>query len=140
MLSARKIILTEPDCARLENVIYSGLAFVLRDKPYIQSLRGEIAIADVVPASEIPSDIVTMNSRVRLLFLDDGEEETYTLVYPEDANIKEGKLSVLAPIGTAILGSRVGDEVDWEVPSGTIRVRIEEILFQPERDAITSAG
>ena len=75
-----------------------------------------------------------MNSTVRLLDPRTKEVDTYTLVYPEDANIAEGKLSVLAPIGTAILGYRVGDVVRWQVPSGMTRVRIEELVFQPERD------
>jgi len=77
-----------------------------------------------------------MNSTVRLREFRDKDTETYTLVYPKDANIAEGKLSVLAPIGTAILGYRVGDWVEWQVPSGLIKFKIEELVFQPERDGV----
>jgi regulator of nucleoside diphosphate kinase len=79
-----------------------------------------------------------MNSTVRLRQLRSKEIETYTLVYPTDANIAEDKLSVLAPIGTAILGYRVGDRVEWQVPRGAIRFKIEELVFQPERDGVVA--
>ena len=79
-----------------------------------------------------------MNSTVRLRLMGSKEVETYTLVYPEGADIAEGKLSVLAPIGTAILGYRVGDIVQWQVPSGEIKLRIEELVYQPERDGVAA--
>jgi regulator of nucleoside diphosphate kinase len=65
--------------------------------------------------------------------LDDGETFEYTLVYPRDANAAEGRVSILAPIGTAILGCKAGDVVEWPVPAGTARLRIEDVVFQPER-------
>jgi regulator of nucleoside diphosphate kinase len=76
-----------------------------------------------------------MNSTVRLRDLDTGEEETYTLVYPAQANVEENRISVLAPVGTAIIGYRVGDAVTWRVPGGRVRLRVEEVLYQPERAA-----
>jgi len=76
---------------------------------------------------------VTMNSTVEIRDLAFDETETYTLVYPEQANIHANRLSVLAPLGTAILGCRVGDVVRVKTPSGARRVRVEEISFQPER-------
>ena len=79
-----------------------------------------------------------MNSTVRLRDVRSSETDTYTLVYPQHANIAEGKLSVLAPIGTAILGYRVGDLVQWQVPSGLVRFKIEELINQPERDGIVA--
>jgi regulator of nucleoside diphosphate kinase len=74
-----------------------------------------------------------MNSTVRLRDLDSGEVETYTLVYPNEADAEENRISVLAPIGTAIIGYRVGDVIKWPVPGGFVRLRVEEILYQPER-------
>ena len=74
-----------------------------------------------------------MNSTVVLRDLDTGEVETYTLVYPNHADIARNRLSVLAPVGTAILGYHVGDVVRWRVPAGVRRLRVEEVLFQPER-------
>jgi regulator of nucleoside diphosphate kinase len=73
-----------------------------------------------------------MNSKARLRDLETNEEMIYTLVFPEDANVEEDKISVVAPIGTAMLGQRVGDEFEWEVPAGTVRLRVEELLYQPE--------
>jgi regulator of nucleoside diphosphate kinase len=73
-----------------------------------------------------------MNSQVLLKDMESGEETIYTLVYPEDVNLAENKISVLAPIGTAILGFRVGDIISWKVPVGTVKLRVEKILYQPE--------
>ena len=138
MANRRQIIVTEEDHERLENLFASELAAVFSDKPYLQSLRGELDIAKIVGPEDVPSNVVTMNSTVRLRQTRSKEVETYTLVYPEDADIARGKLSVLAPIGTAILGYRVGDRVEWPVPSGVIRFKIEELVFQPERDAVVA--
>lgn len=138
MASKRQIIISKEDHVRLENLFFSGFATAFNDKPYLQSLRGELDIAQIVDSEEIPPDVVTMNSTVRLRAIRSREVETYTLVYPQDANIADGKLSVLAPIGTAILGYRVGDIVQWKVPSGSIRFKIEELVFQPERDGVVA--
>ena len=73
-----------------------------------------------------------MNSRVCLKEMEEGEENTYTLVFPSDAEIEQNKISILAPIGTAILGYRKGDTVSWLVPAGKRKVRIQDILYQPE--------
>jgi regulator of nucleoside diphosphate kinase len=95
-------------------------------------LISELNRASVVPSREIPSSVITMNSRVTLLDLDTQEEETYTLVFPEDLEKTEGSVSVLAPIGTAMLGYKVGDVFEWEVPAGKRRLRVERIDYQPE--------
>jgi regulator of nucleoside diphosphate kinase len=94
-------------------------------------LADELLRARVVPRAEIPPDVVTMNSTVRVRDLETGEEETYTLVYPGEADIEANKLSVLAPVGTALLGYRAGDVVEWPVPAGVTRFRVEEVLSQP---------
>jgi regulator of nucleoside diphosphate kinase len=75
-----------------------------------------------------------MNSRVRLKDLETNEEKVYTLVFPSEADLSQQKISVLAPIGTAILGYRIGDTVEWRVPAGVKNMRIEDILFQPEAE------
>ena len=77
-----------------------------------------------------------MNSSVVLRDLSSRELETYTLVFPEDADIAQGRLSVLAPVGTAILGQRIGDELKWRVPEGWRRFKIERVLYQPEREGV----
>ena len=136
MTRGRKIIITKEDYHQLQAVLNSDHAAVLSDQPYLRALRGELHKAKVVESGEVPSDVVTMNSTIRLRHMTDREEDVYTPVYPRDADIAGGKLSILAPIGTAILGYRVGDSISWEVPSGTIRVRIEELLFQPKHEAL----
>ncbi len=73
-----------------------------------------------------------MNSKVHLLDLETKEEMTYTLVFPDAADIIAGKISVLAPIGTAMLGYRAGDTFSWEVPAGVRRIEVLAILYQPE--------
>ena len=73
-----------------------------------------------------------MNSKAQVRDLDDKELMTYTMVFPGKANVDEGMISVLAPIGTAMLGHRVGDEFEWHVPAGAIRLRVEKVLYQPE--------
>lgn len=74
-----------------------------------------------------------MNSKVRLRDLDTEETETYTLVYPDKADASDGRISVLAPVGTAIIGYQVGDTIDWPVPAGLRRLKVEAVLYQPER-------
>jgi regulator of nucleoside diphosphate kinase len=103
-----------------------------KDREYLDKLQEELDRGKVVPASEIPKDVVTMNSRARLVDLDSGETEELTLVFPENADISQARISVLAPIGTAMLGYKVGDVFEWEVPAGKRRLKVEEIVYQPE--------
>jgi regulator of nucleoside diphosphate kinase len=94
-------------------------------------LEEELDRARIMPSFEVPPDVVTMNSKVRLTDLQNGKKLTYTLVFPRDANFDQGKISILAPIGTAILGSTPGDVIEWKVPASIRRLRVEEILHQP---------
>ncbi|GMV50799.1 MAG: hypothetical protein AMXMBFR67_23420 [Nitrospira sp.] len=98
----------------------------------MESLQNELDRAHIVEPTAIPDNVVTMNSQIRLKDMETDEEKNYTLVFPSDADIEKNKISILAQIGTAILGYRVGGTVDWLVPAGTRKVRIEEILYQPE--------
>ncbi len=86
----------------------------------------------VVQPDQIPSDVITLNSTVRLLDQKTDEEMLYTLVFPEQANISQGKISILAPIGTAMLGYKAGDTFEWDTPGGTRIILVKEILYQPE--------
>ncbi|MGB4785506.1 MAG: GreA/GreB family elongation factor, partial [Candidatus Acidiferrum sp.] len=81
---------------------------------------------------DIPADTVTMHSHVRVRDLDTGGESTYTLVFPSDADIAKGKISILAPIATALLGYREGDEIEWPTPGGRRRLNVIRVLYQPE--------
>jgi regulator of nucleoside diphosphate kinase len=102
------------------------------ERRYLESLLHELERAQPVDPEEVPADVVTMNSTVRLRDEVTGEMETYTLTYPDRANIAENRISVLAPMGTALLGARVGDGVEWDAPAGKVNFHIEEMLFQPE--------
>ena len=86
----------------------------------------------MVPPEAVPGDVITMNSEVVLLDVDTQQEETYTLVFPDRADATTGHISVLAPIGMAMIGYQVGDTFEWPVPDGVRRLLVKEILYQPE--------
>jgi len=131
-MATRKLYVTEFDKTRLEEVIAVAEELGLQARKDLESLSEELDRAEVVSSKDIPPDVVTMNSKVVLRDLDTSEEMTFVLVFPRDANIKKGTISVLAPVGTAILGYAAGDVVEWAVPSGVRRIRIEDVLYQPE--------
>lgn len=131
-MSEKEILITEMDRKRLIDLILDAESGEYRGSIYLEKLRGELNRAKIVAPQEVPGDVITMNSKVALLDLDTQEEEIYTLVYPENANTNEGKISILAPVGTAMLGYRVGDVFEWEVPAGKRRLRVDKILYQPE--------
>ena len=131
-MEPRDIYITDYDLTRLKELLHVGISFAERDRESLEALQGELERAHIVEPTAIPPDVVTMNSRVRLTDAETDEEQVYTVVFPSDANVEQRKISVLAPIGTAILGYRVGDMVEWRVPGGIRKLRIEEILYQPE--------
>lgn len=124
------IIIAKDDHERLAALIYRATSQG-QETSSVAALASELRRAQIVPRTLIPHDVVTMNSTVRLRDLEVGEDETYTLVYPHESDVSAGRLSVLAPVGTALLGYRVGDVVEWPVPAGVARFRIEEVLSQP---------
>jgi regulator of nucleoside diphosphate kinase len=98
----------------------------------LKALAEELQRAIVVEADAVPNDVITMNSRAEMVDLETAETATFTLVFPSQANIDEEKISVLAPIGAGMLGYRVGDEFEWQVPAGIRRMRVTKIHYQPE--------
>lgn len=131
-MKQRKIFITEFDKERLEELIAIARASDGRGRRDLDDLSAELERAKVVEQKKVPPTVVTMNSKVVFRDIDTNEEMTYTLVFPMDADIDAGTISVLAPIGTAILGYSEGADIVWPVPSGKRRVRIEKILYQPE--------
>jgi regulator of nucleoside diphosphate kinase len=127
----RTIYITEYDLERLQKLIDHANP-QSRDQDHLQDLEQELERGVVMSPREIPSDVITMNSKVLLKDADTDEEIEYTLVFPQNANIEERKISILAPIGTAMIGYRVGDLIEWAVPAGMKRLKIEKILYQPE--------
>ena len=128
----RAIYLTQQDLERLTRLVDAHSSDAKADHANLARLEAELERAEIVAPEEIPADVVTMNSRVRTRDLDTGQEMVFSLVYPRDADIKSQKISILAPIGTGVLGYRVGDTIEWPVPSGTRRLIVEEVLYQPE--------
>lgn len=131
-MSVRTILVTQSDMQKLVQLLDLRGTSQARDQQHLEMLAQELERAEVVPSEGIPSDVVTMHSHVLVRDLDSGREAGYTLVFPVDADVNEGKISVLAPIGTALLGYREGDEIEWQVPGGIRRLKVVRVLYQPE--------
>jgi regulator of nucleoside diphosphate kinase len=133
MVVKGKIYISEFDLKRLKGLInYAKEAWDKRAVEHLDDLDEELERAEVIKPEEIPPDVITMNSTFRLRDLETGEEVAYTLVFPGRAELASGKISVLAPIGIAVLGYRAGDIVEWQVPAGLKTFRVEGIVYQPE--------
>ena len=99
---------------------------------YVNRLEEELDDAEIVAGEEIPPDVVTMRSKVKLKDLDTDEDQIFSIVFPAEANSDEGKISILAPLATALLGYRRGDTVEFQAPARVRKLKIVEILYQPE--------
>ncbi len=127
-----KIILSSLDVERLERLLER---LTEQEFPGKTVLLAELERAEVVEPQAIPPTVVTMNSTVRFKVASSAEEFCMTLVYPKDHKPSGDTLSILAPVGSALLGLSVGDEIEWPKPgSGNLQVHIEEIIYQPERE------
>ena len=90
------------------------------------------ATSFIVEPQDVPVDIVTMNSIVKVSFLNTEKEIQFQIVYPDQANFKENKISIFSPVATALIGYKESDEIEWMVPSGMTKIRIDKIIYQPE--------
>lgn len=131
-MSERNIFITEFDLKRLRDLISDAGSTEYRNSLYVKQLNEELHRAQVVKPQDIPADAITMNTRAVLLDMETNEELEITLVFPQDTNPSQGKVSVFAPIGTAMLGYRVNDVFSWQVPDGVRKYKVVKILFQPE--------
>ena len=132
MTSLPHIILSRWDLERLQALLRSSSADA---HPQLDSLRVELDRAEVVEDEAMPPTVVTMNSSIRFVIEPMGKEFELTLSYPEDVRGDPRRISVLAPVGSALLGLSVGQAIAWPVPGGkTIQVRVLGISYQPERD------
>ena len=131
-MKTRTIQITESDMRRLRELLRVANDPFSRDRANLRFLGEELARAEIRPAEDIAPDIVTMNSTVRIRDVKSGEEMVCTVVFPDDADAADGRISVLAPIGAAILGYRVGDSVRFNAPAGVRTLRVEEVIYQPE--------
>jgi regulator of nucleoside diphosphate kinase len=127
------ITISERDALRLRKLVATGAATHIE---HIEKLKTELERARIVPEAELPPDVIAMNSTVELEDVEDGEIMTYTLVYPESADAAFGKISILAPLGMAMLGFKVGDEFEWPVPAGKLRVRVRQLVENKTEPAL----
>jgi regulator of nucleoside diphosphate kinase len=131
MRTNRRIVLMKPDVERLRAIL-GARSGSLHDGAHLRALEDELERAIVVGADEIPADVVTLQSEVRVRDIETGVLREYTLVSPPLANLALGHISVLAPLGTALLGYREGDDVEWEMPGGLRRLQIEKVIQPTE--------
>jgi regulator of nucleoside diphosphate kinase len=117
------ILITERDYLRIRHILST------QNSDDFENLEIEIERAKIIEENEIPTDLVRMNTTVRFMTLQDEKEMKLTLVFPEDANFSEGKISILAPLGSALIGLRVNQEINWMFPDGkTKTIKILEVL------------
>lgn len=129
----KPITISERDAFRLRQLVQASAP---SNAENIQRLKTELDRARIVPREDLPGNVIAMNSTVELEDLEDGEILTYTLVFPENADIESGKISILAPLGMAMLGFKVGDEFEWPVPAGTLRVRVRRLVESKTEPAL----
>ena len=121
------IHVTQSDYSLLQKLLAEQNAATPRDKASQESLVRELSRAEFVPADEIDPDVITLRSRARLLDLKSRDTLEYTLVMPQEADVTEGRISILAPLGTAMLGFRQGDTFEWTMPGGPVKLRVEQV-------------
>jgi len=121
MSASPPIVVSSLDLERIEAMLDAP---AYRDQAGAIALRDELARADVLAPAQMPNDVVTMNSRVRAVDLDNGDAYDLTLVYPRDADGDAGRVSVLAPVGSAILGLRIGQTMQWPMPGGRTQAMV----------------
>jgi len=131
VISKSSAVITKSDFDRLKHLVESP-RYRRAGPVSLAPLRRELQDGEVVAPTGVPKDVVTMHSRVSVRNARAKESETYTIVYPDEANLDEGKVSVLAPMGTALIGAREGSVVAFDAPGGRRRLKIVKVLYQPE--------
>ena len=126
------IYVTSQDKQRLEDLLMEVEACDPRKHGDLKALTEELHRAVIVDPKDVFSDVITMNSRAEMRDLETGETVAFTLVFPSEANIDEEKISVLAPIGAGMLGYRVGEDFEWNVPDGVRHMKVTKLHYQPE--------
>lgn len=132
----RNIIITDYDYLRLGNLIGSIKKIKNDEISNLTFLCKEIARAERINPKEIEPDFVTMNSLIEVVDLDNRKVMTLKLVYPKDADFRNGNISILSLLGSALLGYRVGSIIKFEAPLGERKIRIKSIIYQPEANGV----
>lgn len=131
-MTDRTIFITRYDMDRLSDLIEGVRLYGTKTRNALTALEKALEKAVILEPEKIPENVVTMHSNVHLRKLDTAEEFVYELVFPSEADISLNKVSILAPIGIALIGRGVGSIIEWNVPSGKAKFKIERIVFQPE--------
>lgn len=136
----KRIYITTEDMQRLRRLVDGVQASGTVNGSNLAALEEELDRAHVVDPSRIRPDVVTLNSQVRVEDLDSGRLMEYEIVYPNaKARGSADALSVIAPLGTALLGYKAGDTVEWQMPKGKRRLKVVEVLYQPESSKVPAA-
>lgn len=131
-MANRRIYITKLDAEKLEQLLRAGLQHNRIDFANLMVLQAELRRATIVAPDQVTPDVVTMHSTIRIVDRDDGETSDFTLVFPEEVESVYGGISVVAPIGAAVLGYRAGDSVSFSTPGGKRKLEIAQVLYQPE--------
>ena len=127
-----QVIITKQDFNKIHRSITDAKAKNSIKKEEAEKLLAELKSAKIVDQAEVDADVVTMNSIVKIHFQNNKTTMEFQLVYPIDANIKEKKISIFSSVASALIGYRVGDEIDWLIQSGMTKIVIDEVIYQPE--------
>lgn len=131
MYSQDSLILTQDDFQKLSSLVSTTQSEIA------ELLEEELGRASIVSNDKLPQDVVSMNSTISFQDLDTNKDSIVTLVYPHEANIDENKISILAPIGSALIGLKVGQTINWPVPNGKEkRLKVISVLYQPDANSI----
>lgn len=126
------LVINRLDYARIKKCISDAKQFKSISQHEAEKLLNELNSAKIVEPEAVPANVVTMNSIVKISFLNTNKQLQFQIVYPGQANVKENKISIFSPIATALIGYKVKDEIEWIVPAGLTKLRIDEIIYQPE--------
>jgi regulator of nucleoside diphosphate kinase len=127
-----RIILNRKDFSRIHKCISEARKSNAIGVNEAENLLNELHSGEIVEPEKVPGDVVTMNSIVKVRFVNSNKALQIQIVYPDEANFRENKISIFSPVATALIGYRVKDEIDWIVPLGLTKLQIEEIIYQPE--------
>jgi len=132
MIHERTIYITDYDLYRLRLLLDASVRLEGRNTQHLRDLKDELDRAQIIKSSQIPPNVITMNSRFLLRDLETDQSGEYTLVFPGRANHSRGMISIVTPIGTALLGRREFDRIEFDTPAGRKRFQILDLVYQPE--------
>ena len=126
------IYISQSDAEQIRELLRDAENKGYRGSHYIQELKAELQRAEIISQDDLVPNVITMNSMAELLDVVTGERMQLTLVFPDQADVGSGKISVLAPIGAAMLGYQVGDIFEWDTPDGKRTLKVEKIINRPD--------